>query len=80
MRSKDVVIGMKVKVHDITWTESSLTFLEIFGENPTAERVTYRVKCYSSHDKCWVLSRTTSGMGMLYVMAKDFEPYIEEGE
>ena len=78
MRSKDVVIGMKVKVHDITWPESSCTFLQLYGANPSAERLTYFVKRYSSEDRCWILKK--DDYGSLYVMAKDFEPYIEEGE
>lgn len=40
MRSKDIIIGMKVKVHDITWKDTTLTFRELFGENPTSERLT----------------------------------------
>ena len=77
MKSKDVIIGMRVKVHDITWKDSALTFGELFGENPTAERLTYYVIGFSSEDRCWVL-RGLYGQGRLYVMARDFEPYTEE--
>lgn len=78
MRSKDVVIGMRVKVHDITWEGTSCTFRELYGESPTQERVTYYVKKWSVEDRCWELSKTRHGYGQLYVMAKDFEPFVEE--
>lgn len=78
MKSKDVIIGMRVKVHDITWKDTCLTFRELFGENPTAERLTYYVKRFYSEYRCWELSKVRGGHGQLYVMARDFEPYTEE--
>lgn len=78
MKSKDVIIGMKVKVYDITWKDTALTFREFFGENPTSERLTYYVRKFSSEDRCWALSKFRGGNPQLYVMARDFEPYMEE--